>query len=26
VIHFADGRIADTRINQRRVKPAEVSW
>jgi putative ABC transport system ATP-binding protein len=26
VIHFADGRIVDTRTNQRRVKPAQVSW
>ena len=26
VIHFADGRIVETRVNTRRSKPAEVSW
>jgi putative ABC transport system ATP-binding protein len=26
VIFFADGRITETRVNSRRVKPSEVSW
>jgi putative ABC transport system ATP-binding protein len=26
VFYFADGRIASTRVNDRRVKPAEVTW
>jgi putative ABC transport system ATP-binding protein len=26
VVRFADGRVAQTEINPRRVSPAEVSW
>jgi len=26
VLYFADGRIVETRVNDRRVAPAEVSW